>query len=439
MNAEALTSLIGHDLPAASRGDSAAYSRIVGACQNSITAIALAMVRDVQTSEDIAQEAFLNAWQNIRKLQNPSSFLPWLRQITRNLAHDHLRARQRSPRCVDDMDMAIESAADPEPSAIERLIASERAQVAAELISALPDESREVLLLYYREGQSSQQVASLLGLSDAAVRKRLSRARNTVRGELMERFAAFATASAPSVGFTTMVASALGVIAPSGTATVMVTASSVGSGLASKFGFGSMGAAGASGGVMGGALAFIAERVISPVSQAVGGAPVDAAALSAQMQALSHSSHSIGLGGAFGGVLGGALGGMVSMLLISRHLMSYASTPDEHRTIRRLIRIVTLSGGAMAIMLLVVLETSSGWLPTLVLTAATSAVSIWQCLVLIPRTLAPSLQRLQRSSGYEPRESWVYRWVLGPKAVAYSSLLLIVSMVFVLWREGRFG
>ncbi|MGH8086143.1 MAG: RNA polymerase sigma factor [Lysobacter sp.] len=209
-----LECLIDGLLPAAANGDHDAYGRIVEACQSPVTAIALAIVRDVPASEDIAQEAFLSAWQNLRRLQNPASFLPWLRQITRNLARDHLRQRQRLPREVRDADALIEAAADPQPPPFERLIEHERAIVASELISALPTDSREALLLYYREGQRSQQVADLLGLSDAAVRKRLSRARATVREELLARFGEFARASAPSVGFTTMIAGALAVASP---------------------------------------------------------------------------------------------------------------------------------------------------------------------------------------------------------------------------------
>ena len=209
-----LEQLIDGHLAAAADGDRAAYGRIVAACQNSVTAIALAIVRDVPASEDIAQEAFLSAWQNLRRLQNPASFLPWLRQITRNLARDHLRERQRMPREARDAEAVIEAVADPRSLPFEQLIERERAEVASELISALPAESRETLLLYYREGQSSQQVADLLGLSDAAVRKRLSRARATVRDELLARFGEFARASAPSVGFTTMVAGALAMASP---------------------------------------------------------------------------------------------------------------------------------------------------------------------------------------------------------------------------------
>ena len=214
MNTATVESLVHANLPAAARGDRQAYSRIVAACQNPVTAIALAIVRDVPASEDIAQEAFLTAWQHLRRLHNPASFLPWLRQITRNLARDHLRAQRNRPLDGLGAELAIASAADPAPTPVEQLAADEREAAAAELISALPADSREVLLLYYREDQSSKQVAALLGLSDAAVRKRLSRARMALREDLLERFGAFARGSAPSVAFTSVVATALTFAAP---------------------------------------------------------------------------------------------------------------------------------------------------------------------------------------------------------------------------------
>ncbi|GAB3305014.1 RNA polymerase sigma factor [Luteimonas notoginsengisoli] len=214
MNAEAIDLLIRNELPAAARGDRDAYGRIVIACQNVVTAVALAITRDVPASEDIAQDAFLAAWQNLRRLQNPSSFLPWLRQITRNLARDHLRANRHRPLDGEGAEIAISLAADPAPTPAQQLAADERELAAAELIAALPEESREVLLLYYREDQSSQQVAALLGLSDAAVRKRLSRARQSLREDLLRRFGEFARSSAPTATFATILSTALVVASP---------------------------------------------------------------------------------------------------------------------------------------------------------------------------------------------------------------------------------
>ncbi|WP_345778849.1 RNA polymerase sigma factor [Pseudoxanthomonas sp. LH2527] len=201
-------------LPAAARGDKAAYGRVVALCQNAITGIALAITRDVQASEDIAQEVFLKGWRQLATLKNPDSFLPWLREITRNLARDHLRAQRRRPMTGEIAEIALTLAADTAPTPAETVLQTEQECAAREVIAMLPEESREVLLLYYREGQRSRQVAALLGITDAAVRKRLSRARQYVREELMARFGEFARASAPSAAFASGVLGMLAVAAP---------------------------------------------------------------------------------------------------------------------------------------------------------------------------------------------------------------------------------
>lgn len=211
-------------LPAAARGDHAAYGRVVALCQNAITGIALAITRDVQASEDIAQEAFLKGWRQLATLKNPDSFLPWLREITRNLARDHLRARRRRPMTGETAEIALTLAADTAPTPAETLLQTEQEAAAREVIAALPEDSREVLLLYYREGQRSQQVAALLGITDAAVRKRLSRARQYVREELMVRFGEYARTSAPSAAFASGVLGMLAVAAPPSAGAVVLGA-----------------------------------------------------------------------------------------------------------------------------------------------------------------------------------------------------------------------
>lgn len=219
MNAEALNALILAELPRAQRGDQAAYGRIVTACQGGVSAIALAMVRDVHASEDIAQEAFIKAWTNMRRLRNPSSFLPWLRQITRNLARDHLRGRKADRTAGGaDFDVVLATVADPTPDHQEQLARQQEEAIVADLIDDLPEETREILLIYYREGQSSKQVAALLGLQDAAVRKRLSRARKSLREDLLSRLGEFARSSAPTAAFTALVVASVAMSTPAAAA-----------------------------------------------------------------------------------------------------------------------------------------------------------------------------------------------------------------------------
>jgi RNA polymerase sigma factor (sigma-70 family) len=323
--------LIRRDLPAARDGDRAAFGRIVAGCQNTVTAIALAIVRDVPSSEDIAQDAFLKTWQHLRQLQNPDSFLPWLRQVTRNLARDHLRAARRGPYPVDDMEAAIAAAADPAPSPPDALIDAERQRAASDLISALPEESRETLLLFYREGQSSQQVATLLGLSDGAVRKRLSRARQAVRADLLARFGEFAQSSAPAASFAAVVTTALIAASPPAAA-------------ASIFG--------ASAGAVG------AKTVAQLLLGAAGGIAIGALA---------------------------ALGGIAFGL---RRQLRGAIDAQERNALKRSAAISGLASMGFLGAILGLAAHSNGWLLPVLATAVFMGIIFWQSVVVQPREMA---------------------------------------------------
>lgn len=82
------------DVTAAIASDMQAFSRLVQRCQNGISSIALAIVKDLDASEEVCQQVFIAAWQQLNSLQNPTSFLPWLRQITRYRAYSYLREQR---------------------------------------------------------------------------------------------------------------------------------------------------------------------------------------------------------------------------------------------------------------------------------------------------------------------------------------------------------
>ncbi|HEY0662409.1 MAG TPA: sigma-70 family RNA polymerase sigma factor [Lysobacter sp.] len=382
MHAEAIDLLIRRELPAAAGGDNRAYGRIVAASQNAVTAVALAITRDVPASEDIAQEAFLSAWQNLQKLQNPASFLPWLRQITRNLARDHLRAHRRTPREVEDAEAAIAAAADPDPTPFEQMLQNEQQAVAAELISALPDDSREVLLLYYREGQHSQQVAALLGLSDAAVRKRLSRARASVREDLLTRFSEFARSSAPGAAFAALLTTALATASKPAAAAGLMT---VGSGVA--------------GGTLGKVL--------------------------------------LGSLGTFGASLAG---GVAGMYYGARYLLCFAENETERRAIKTFVSHYSMTSAAFFAGAVLATVFSTGWQALTATVLAGLVVLNYQLIVQLPRIMNPMLARdaARRPEGLA-RRRLAYRLVWGSSGIVISNIAMIGAFGLVLLLSGRFG
>jgi RNA polymerase sigma factor (sigma-70 family) len=255
---------------AAAAGDARAFGRLVVETQGVVCAISLAVTRDAATSEDVAQQVFFDAWRGIGTLRSATSFLPWLRALARNHARMAVRAASRFRARVvatDTTTDVIASSADPAPDALSTLLDDEARATLAAALDAVPDAAREVLVLYYREGQSVRQVAELLGMREATVKQRLSRARRVLRAEYLARAGELLERSAPGAAFTaiviTMVTAALA--ASPGVAAAAVLSKGV---AASKGAMGGAFALGASatgfvGGVGGGLLGlFVGARAL---------------------------------------------------------------------------------------------------------------------------------------------------------------------------------
>ncbi len=404
MQSEALLRLIDEYLPKAQSGDRAAFGRIVAACQNSITAIALAIFRDVQASEDIAQDAFVNAWRNLASLRNSTSFLPWLRQITRNLSRDHLRRRRTERRYDGDMDGILAVVADPGPDHPERITRQHEEAVVAELIDELPEETREILLIYYREGQSSKQVAALLGMQDAAVRKRLSRARQSLHRELLERIGDFAMASAPTAMFTAVVVGGLTLSGTAGAATLV-----------------------------GGAVA----------SKAVGKGSAALAMTGKSLGKWMGSSLSIGKGasrvliGAAGGAMFALLAGVASVIFGVRRYWISAIDETEKRALTRYAAVGIGIVIAFSIGMLLAALQQNPWLPTAAFVVMMAAIGILN-LIWLPQILARRHAMEQARdpvhARIERRKERIYA-VLG----LFAGMALGFSAMLIEWIAGSGG
>lgn len=256
------TLALAHYVPAAARGDRDAFATLVNETRSVVSTIALSIVRDAELSRDIAQDVFLTAWRDLGELRDPNSFLPWLRQMTRHRAYHVLRTERRRGRRItaDDTDLLMAQAVDPAPHAGTQLLADEERQLLATVLDELPDETREVVILYYREGESAAQVARLLGISEANVRQRLTRARARLRSNLLDRFGLAARHSAPDAAFTAAVLTALTVGAPvvSSAATLTAATTTAAPSLVLKalamLGGAALGAAGGIAGVLSGTI-----------------------------------------------------------------------------------------------------------------------------------------------------------------------------------------
>ncbi|MCC6695194.1 MAG: sigma-70 family RNA polymerase sigma factor [Candidatus Hydrogenedentes bacterium] len=145
-----------------------------------VQAIARARIPNPADVDDIAQESFVLAFQRLDQLRERKKFGAWLGTIARNVAHGVQRRRQQ--------DAALAASLPDEESIEPDLIAWEARRAVREQIDALTPKDREVLLLKYYADKSSQEIAAILSMSDAAVRKRLQRAREALGERVVHAF-----------------------------------------------------------------------------------------------------------------------------------------------------------------------------------------------------------------------------------------------------------
>jgi RNA polymerase sigma factor (sigma-70 family) len=152
--------------------------RLVEEHYGAVVAVAYATTRDLALSEDIAQETFITAWSARDRLRDPERVRPWLCGIARNQGRNALRARRR------EVGGDVIEAVDAVPTAIEGAVEREALAELHAALAEVPEEHREVLVLFYWEQQSIAQVATTLGITEEAAQKRISRARGLLRAEL---------------------------------------------------------------------------------------------------------------------------------------------------------------------------------------------------------------------------------------------------------------
>jgi len=155
-------------------GDSAAFGFLVDKYRSAVYALAYSKLHDFHDAEDVAQEAFIKAYKDLRRLRRWDSFHAWLYAITANLCKNWVRAQSRrlDSKFIEDESLEVleEPSVDPRDE-------SPVLELLHEALGSLPNAYQQVLALQYLGGMNSKEIAEFLGMSSTAVRKRLSRAR----------------------------------------------------------------------------------------------------------------------------------------------------------------------------------------------------------------------------------------------------------------------
>jgi RNA polymerase sigma-70 factor (ECF subfamily) len=179
---------------AAKKGDLEAFSELVKRYDRNVFRIAQHITHNEEDAQDVVQDAFLKAYQNLEQFQGNSKFYTWLVRIAVNEALMKLRRRRTDKTVSIDEDVETEEGsmprevADWSPNPEQLYGQSELSDILKKTIQGLPPGFRTVFVLRDVEGLSTEETAEMLELSIPAVKSRLLRARLQLRDRLAKYF-----------------------------------------------------------------------------------------------------------------------------------------------------------------------------------------------------------------------------------------------------------
>ncbi len=139
-------------------------------------------LRHKEDIEDIVQDIFVRAYQNIQSFDATQRFSPWIYRIAHNAFVNELRRKSRNPLVYVDFDTFLAHPAYDDPAPREREQQEIKAMIEKSL-EGLDYKYREVLILYYLEDMPYKDIAEVLQVPQGTVGVRLRRAKEALRKE----------------------------------------------------------------------------------------------------------------------------------------------------------------------------------------------------------------------------------------------------------------
>jgi len=182
-------------------GTESAFEELVRRHQQRVFALVGGILRRQEDVEDVAQQVFLKAFLGIKRFDQRAAFSTWLYKIAVNECWDYLRKKKVRP-LVYESDLSEEQV-----SRLDGIVSADRPpegpntraearELLERMLSALPEQDRQLLVLKEMEGFSVQELAEILDLNVNTVKVRLFRA----RGRIMEAYRRRADAQSKAAG-----------------------------------------------------------------------------------------------------------------------------------------------------------------------------------------------------------------------------------------------
>lgn len=173
------------------KGDQEAYKKIMDKYQKPLYFHVLKMVRNHEQVEDLVQEAFMKAFNNLNSYNTHYAFSTWLYRITTNHTIDYLRKKKLNTTSINEpvktRDGEMEIQISDEAETDRNIIRKERKQIIHQAINDLPKKYRKVIEMRHLQELSYQEIAEQLDLPLGTVKAHIFRAREMLYKELKDK------------------------------------------------------------------------------------------------------------------------------------------------------------------------------------------------------------------------------------------------------------
>ena len=158
------------------KGDANSFGPLVEKYQDFVFTIVIRMVKVREVAEEVAQDAFIKAYESLASYRGESKFSSWLYSIAYRKGLDALRKNKRyaASELIEDI---TEGDVETIDNALHYLEDQERKQAIQECILKLPEADAAIITLYYFEEQSIREIAGITMLSEDNVKVKLHRSR----------------------------------------------------------------------------------------------------------------------------------------------------------------------------------------------------------------------------------------------------------------------
>jgi len=166
------------------RGSREALRRIYEKYLNNLLTLAMALLNDVNTAEDVVHDVFVSFAKSAEYFKLRGSLKSYLATCVINRARDQIRTNQRQPTKLNELDLKSSDSNEPEQA----VMCSEESEQLNQAIAQLPDEQREAIILHLKGEMKFKEIAKLQDVSVNTIQGRyrygLNKLRSILNGEV---------------------------------------------------------------------------------------------------------------------------------------------------------------------------------------------------------------------------------------------------------------